>query len=82
MTTEAYIFDAVRTPRGRGKKDGSLHSVKPRQTTGDVPGLRAFLRNTGDHITQLDLGTIRHGYQSVGRQDPAPVTLRPYCATG
>ncbi|MEE3168799.1 MAG: acetyl-CoA C-acetyltransferase [Pseudomonadota bacterium] len=29
MTTEAYIFDAVRTPRGRGKKDGSLHSVKP-----------------------------------------------------
>lgn len=29
MTTEAFIFDAVRTPRGRGKKDGSLHSVKP-----------------------------------------------------
>ena len=29
MTTEAYIFDAVRTSRGRGKKDGSLHSVKP-----------------------------------------------------
>lgn len=29
MTTEAYIFDAVRTPRGKGKKDGSLYSVKP-----------------------------------------------------
>jgi len=27
--TEAYIFDAVRTPRGKGKKDGALHSVKP-----------------------------------------------------
>ncbi|MEH6500768.1 MAG: beta-ketoacyl synthase N-terminal-like domain-containing protein, partial [Pseudoalteromonas distincta] len=27
--TEALIFDAVRTPRGKGKKDGSLHSVKP-----------------------------------------------------
>ena len=26
--TEAYIFDAVRTPRGKGKKDGSLHEVK------------------------------------------------------
>ena len=25
--TEAYIFDAVRTPRGKGKKDGSLHEV-------------------------------------------------------
>lgn len=24
---EAYIFDAVRTPRGKGKKDGTLHEV-------------------------------------------------------
>jgi len=27
--TEAYIYDAIRTPRGRGKRDGSLHTVKP-----------------------------------------------------
>jgi acetyl-CoA C-acetyltransferase len=26
---DAMIFDAVRTPRGKGKKDGSLHEVKP-----------------------------------------------------
>ena len=26
---DAYIFDAVRTPRGRGKSDGSLHEVAP-----------------------------------------------------
>ncbi len=26
---EVFIFDAVRTPRGKGKKDGSLHEVKP-----------------------------------------------------
>ena len=26
---EAYIYDAVRTPRGRGKASGSLHEVKP-----------------------------------------------------
>jgi len=25
--TEAYIYDHVRTPRGRGKKDGALHEV-------------------------------------------------------
>src|SRR5215831_6514171 len=25
----AMIFDAVRTPRGKGKKDGSLHEFKP-----------------------------------------------------
>ncbi|MFC6050087.1 acetyl-CoA C-acyltransferase, partial [Methylobacterium hispanicum] len=24
---EAYIFDHVRTPRGRGKPDGALHEV-------------------------------------------------------
>src|SRR4051812_18452734 len=24
---EAYIYDAVRTPRGRGKADGALHEV-------------------------------------------------------
>ena len=28
-TTEAYVFDAIRTPRGRGKVNGSLHTVKP-----------------------------------------------------
>jgi acetyl-CoA C-acetyltransferase len=27
--TEAFIFDALRTPRGRGKPDGALYSVKP-----------------------------------------------------
>ena len=27
--TEAYIYDAVRTPRGKGRKDGSLHEVTP-----------------------------------------------------
>ena len=25
--TEAYIYDAVRSPRGRGRKDGALHEV-------------------------------------------------------
>ena len=26
---EAFIYDAIRTPRGKGKADGSLHEVKP-----------------------------------------------------
>lgn len=29
--TDAYIFDAIRTPRGRGRKDGSLHEITPVQ---------------------------------------------------
>ena len=27
--TEAYVYEAIRTPRGRGKDTGSLHEVKP-----------------------------------------------------
>ena len=27
--SEAYIIDAIRTPRGKGKKEGSLYQVKP-----------------------------------------------------
>ncbi|GAB3684869.1 acetyl-CoA C-acetyltransferase [Saccharopolyspora tripterygii] len=27
--SEAFVYDAIRTPRGRGKKNGSLHGVKP-----------------------------------------------------
>jgi acetyl-CoA C-acetyltransferase len=26
---EAYVYDAVRTPRGKGKQSGALHTVKP-----------------------------------------------------
>jgi acetyl-CoA C-acetyltransferase len=26
---DAFIYDAVRTPRGKGRKDGSLHEVTP-----------------------------------------------------
>lgn len=29
MTTDAYVFDAVRTPRGKGRQNGALHSVHP-----------------------------------------------------
>ena len=29
MSNPAYIFDAVRTPRSKGKPGGSLHEVKP-----------------------------------------------------
>jgi acetyl-CoA C-acetyltransferase len=27
--TQAFVYDAIRTPRGRGKTTGSLHEVKP-----------------------------------------------------
>ena len=29
MTTEAFVYDAIRTPRGKGKQNGALHEAKP-----------------------------------------------------
>ncbi|GGD53981.1 acetyl-CoA acetyltransferase [Emticicia aquatilis] len=40
---EAYIYDAVRTPRGRGKSDGSLHEIQP------VDLLATVLKAIKDH---------------------------------
>lgn len=34
--TEAFIFDALRTPRGKGKADGALYSVKPVNLVGGL----------------------------------------------
>ncbi|MCL2781919.1 MAG: acetyl-CoA C-acetyltransferase [Actinomycetia bacterium] len=34
--TEAFIYDAVRTPRGKGKQNGSLHEVKPVSLVADL----------------------------------------------
>ncbi len=34
--TDAYVFDCVRTPRGRGKPSGSLHEVTPIQLSAQV----------------------------------------------
>jgi acetyl-CoA C-acetyltransferase len=29
LSTEAFVYDAIRTPRGRGKANGALHGTKP-----------------------------------------------------
>lgn len=44
--TEAFVYDAIRTPRGRGKATGALHEVKPVSlVTGLLDALRE--RNPG-----------------------------------
>ncbi|QNE17143.1 acetyl-CoA C-acetyltransferase [Kribbella qitaiheensis] len=40
--SEAFLYDAIRTPRGRGKATGALHEVKPVQL---VTGLLTELRS-------------------------------------
>ncbi len=50
--TQALIFDALRTPRGKGKADGALHSVKPVNLMG---GLLSALQQRMDLDTsQVD----------------------------
>jgi acetyl-CoA C-acetyltransferase len=53
VPSEAYVFDAVRTPRGRGKASGALHGVKPiTLTTGLIEALLA--RNPGLDPRRID----------------------------
>ncbi|WP_127501014.1 acetyl-CoA C-acetyltransferase [Actinoplanes solisilvae] len=44
MSSEAFVYDTLRTPRGRGKPDGALHGVKPISlVTGLLDALRTRL---------------------------------------
>ena len=61
MQNEAFIYDAVRTPRSRGKPDGSLNEVKPVQLAAGL--LRELKR-------RHDLDTARVGDVIMGCADP------------
>ena len=54
MTQDAFLYDALRTPRGAGKPSGSLHEVKPIDL---VVGLLHELRATArpPNATRMDL---------------------------
>ena len=57
--TEAYIYDAVRTPRGRGRSDGSLHEITPMQLATQV--LQAVRDRTGidtENVDDVVLGCV------------------------
>ncbi|HBZ92419.1 MULTISPECIES: acetyl-CoA C-acetyltransferase [unclassified Pseudomonas] len=57
--TEAYIFDAVRTPRGKGKKDGALYSVKPVQlVAGLLSALKARNELDTSQVDDVVLGCV------------------------
>lgn len=51
MTQDAYIFEAIRTPRGKGKKNGSLHEVTP-------VNLLATLMKELQQRTELDTSQV------------------------
>ena len=50
--TDAFIYDAVRTPRGRGKADGGLHTVTSVELAATT--LRALRQRNGLDTGQID----------------------------
>lgn len=52
---DAYIYDHVRTPRGRGKKDGSLHEVTSNRL---AAGVLESLRDRNELDTKLVDDTV------------------------
>ncbi|GAB4014641.1 MAG: acetyl-CoA C-acetyltransferase [Bdellovibrio sp.] len=92
---DAFIFDAVRTPRGRGKSDGSLHSTRPVTLAAEC--LKA-LRDRNQIDTKLIDDVIIGCVTPIGEQggdvakaaalhadydhSVAGVTLNRFCASG
>jgi acetyl-CoA C-acetyltransferase len=96
VSTEAFVFDAIRTPRGRGKQNGSLHGVKPISL---VVGLIDELRRRNPGLDPARIDDVVLGVVSpVGEQGSdiariaaiaaglgetaAGVQLNRFCASG
>jgi acetyl-CoA C-acetyltransferase len=96
VTTEAFIYEAIRTPRGRGKKTGSLHSIKPIDLmVGLIQELRTrFPDLEEDRISDVVLGVVtpvgdqgmdiaRTAVIAAGLPDTVGgVQLNRFCASG
>ncbi len=92
---DAYIFDAVRTPRGRGKKDGALHEITALSLATQVlEALRDRNRLDTSHVDDVVLGCVAPvGEQGsdIARtavlnaeyaQTTAGVQINRFCASG
>jgi acetyl-CoA C-acetyltransferase len=96
MSTEAFVYDAIRTPRGKGKQNGSLHETKPiTLLVGLIDELRK--RNPSldpDRIEDIILGVVspigdqgfdiaRTAALAAGLQTSGPgFQLNRFCASG
>jgi acetyl-CoA C-acetyltransferase len=93
--TQAFIYDAVRTPRGKGKKDGSLHGVTPIHLLKNLFGaLQERNQLDTSHVDDVVLGCVTPvGEQGADiariavlyagwHQSVAGVTQSRFCASG
>ncbi|TKB47770.1 acetyl-CoA C-acetyltransferase [Ferrimonas sediminicola] len=95
MTQHAYLFDAIRTPRGRGKASGALYEAKPISL---LTGLLLSLQQRNGFDTRAVDDVVLGCVSAVGDQgadiaktatlaagwddDVAGVTLNRFCASG
>ncbi|PKN57590.1 MAG: acetyl-CoA acetyltransferase [Deltaproteobacteria bacterium HGW-Deltaproteobacteria-14] len=92
---DAYIYDAVRTPRGKGRSSGSLYTVRPVELL--ATALRALRDRNGLDTTQVDdvvAGCVtqtadqggciaRYAALTAGYDlDCAGLTLNRFCGSG
>ena len=93
--TEAWIIDAVRSPRGKGKETGALHNVHPQRILAQV--LNALQQRNGFDTAEVDdvimgcgagsgdhsMDIARMAALDAGWSIQAPgVTLNRFCGSG
>jgi acetyl-CoA C-acetyltransferase len=92
---DAFIYDHVRTPRGRGKKDGALHEVSTvRLAAGVLGAIRDRSRLDAGLVDDVMLGCVdpvgeaggdiaRSAVFAAGFPDSVPgIQVNRYCASG
>lgn len=93
--TDALIFDAIRTPRGRGKASGALHEVKPItlvvQLLNELQQRHGFDTSAVDDIVLGCVSAINDQGGDIAKtaalaagwdDDVAGMTLNRFCASG
>jgi acetyl-CoA C-acetyltransferase len=93
--SEAWIIDGVRSPRGKGKSNGSLHHIHPQELLAQV--LNALAARTGIDRADVDDVIVGNGSQSgdhgacIGRMavlaagwpvESPGVSLNRFCGSG
>ncbi|NDB01588.1 MAG: acetyl-CoA C-acyltransferase, partial [Betaproteobacteria bacterium] len=77
--TEAYVYDAIRTPRGKGKKDGSLYEVKPFDTAAVDDVVMGIVSPIGDQGSVLPkVAALKAGWDV----RCAGLQINRFCASG
>ncbi len=93
--TDAYIFDAIRTPRGKGRKDGALHEVTALRLSAQVlDSLRARNALEGHAVEDVIWGNVtqvkeqggclaRSAVLASGLDERIPgLSINRFCASG